>query len=84
MSPGQQWRDFVPAQEAARQLLSGLAFDGVSPGQPQILHVGTGRAQTLLAFSEHWWRHWGATGRLIPGALPYRSGEAMVLVPAMD
>lgn len=84
MSPGHQVRDFVAVEEAARQLLAAAVADDAAPGLPQVRHVGTGRAQTLLQFAEHWWQHWGARGRLLPGALPYRPGEAMVLVPEIE
>jgi UDP-glucose 4-epimerase len=49
----------------------------VVPGQPQVGHVATGQPQTLLSFAQHWWQHWGATGQLLVGAVPYRQGEIM-------
>jgi nucleoside-diphosphate-sugar epimerase len=84
MSPGAQWRDFIDVADVARQFLSHLDFSSVAPGQPQVAHIASGRPQTLLSFAQHWWQHWGATGRLLPGALPYRPGEMMRLVPDVE
>ncbi len=77
MSGGEQVRDFIPVEEVARQFVQAFDFSGSLPGQPFVGHVATGRPQTLLAFAQHWWRHWGATGRLIVGAVPYRHNEVM-------
>lgn len=84
MSAGEQLRDFVEVRDVARQIVAALAFRGIEAGQPRVRHVASGHAQTLLEFAEHWWRHWGATSRLIAGALPYRQNEIMRLVPAID
>lgn len=82
MSPGEQVRDFVAVESVARQFLDHLDFTGSEPGQPTVHHIASGKSQTLLEFAEYWWRHWGATGKLIPGAVPYRQNELMRLVPA--
>ena len=81
MSPGEQVRDFVPVQEAARQFVASLDFEGVRPGEPRQAHVASGQVQTLLEFARHWWAVWGASGQLLPGQLPYREAEVMRLVP---
>jgi nucleoside-diphosphate-sugar epimerase len=83
MSPGLQVRDFVAVESVAAQLCDALAFDGVPPGAPRIAHVASGHAQSLIEFARHWWREWGATGRLIAGAVPMRTGEVMRIVPEM-
>ena len=83
MSPGLQVRDFVAVEDVAAQLADALDFDGVAPGRPRIAHVASGRPCTLIDFARHWWARWGATGRLLPGAVPMREGEVMRLVPAM-
>jgi nucleoside-diphosphate-sugar epimerase len=77
MSAGEQVRDFIAVEEVARQFVQALDFSDVAPGQPQVSHVATGQPQTLLAFAQHWWQHWGGTGKLIPGAVPYRHNEVM-------
>jgi nucleoside-diphosphate-sugar epimerase len=82
MTAGAQVRDFIEVGDVARQFLHALATD-VPPGQPVVRHVASGQPTTLRAFAEHWWAHWGATGRLLPGAVPYRASEMMRLVPAM-
>jgi nucleoside-diphosphate-sugar epimerase len=74
MSAGEQVRDFVPVSMAADALVHELALD-VALGRPIVRNVGTGQATTILEFARHWWAHWGARGRLLPGALPYRSSD---------
>ena len=83
MSPGEQLRDFVDVRDAAAQILAHLDFAGSAAGVPTVHPIASGAPETLLGFAQHWWRHWGATGRLLPGALPYRPSEIMRLVPAM-
>jgi nucleoside-diphosphate-sugar epimerase len=80
MSGGEQLRDFIAVEEVARQFVQALDFADCQPGQPVITHAATGQAQSLLDFVQHWWRHWGGTGRVIVGAVPYRHNEVMRLV----
>lgn len=80
MSRGEQVRDFIAVQDVARHFVEALPLQGVQPGEPRVAHVASGRAQTLIDFAQQWWRQWGATGRLLPGAVPYRPGELMRLV----
>ncbi len=77
MSGGEQVRDFISVEEVARKFVLALDFSGSVLGQPFMGHVATGRPQSLLAFAQHWWRHWGGTGKLIVGAMPYRHNEVM-------
>jgi nucleoside-diphosphate-sugar epimerase len=84
MSAGEQIRDFVPVESVAEQFLSHLDFSETEAGHPGVYHIGSGKPQSLLAFAEHWWAHWGATGKLIPGAVPYRQNELMRLVPVAN
>ena len=51
---------------------------------PRVRNIGTGRPQTVRAFAEHWWREFGASGKLLVGALAYRDGEVMRFVPQID
>jgi nucleoside-diphosphate-sugar epimerase len=81
MSPGAHLRDFVPVEEVARQFMAALDFAEIEAGEPRVLHVASGQARSLLEFARAWWNYWGATGRLLPGAVPYRAGELMKLVP---
>ncbi|HPA20671.1 MAG TPA: NAD(P)-dependent oxidoreductase [Verrucomicrobiae bacterium] len=84
MTEGGQVRDFVPVESVARTFLDACSWRDIKPGQPLVENVGTGRAATLRDFAESWWRHWGAKGRLLIGALPYRPGEVMRYVPEVS
>lgn len=80
MSAGVQVRDFIAVEEVIRQFLAALNFEGVEAGKPQIKNVGTGCPMSLLEFAESWWRTWNATGKLKPGKIDSRPGEASRLV----
>jgi len=81
MSAGVQIRDFVDVADVAAQFVSALDFAEVTRGRPQIRNIGSGQPSSLLEFAQHWWRHWGATGRLMPGSVGLRPGEPARLVP---
>ena len=81
MTKGEQIRDFVPVSAVAKKFVDALSFTDVRPGQPKISNVGSGNPQTILNFSEFWWKKWKAKGKLLPGALPYRANEVMRFVP---
>lgn len=80
MSPGHQIRDFTPVEFVAGRFVEALDFSDAQEGEPVVQHVATGKAQSLLEFSQYWWRHWNASGRLLPGAVGYRPNEIMSLV----
>ena len=80
MSAGTQIRDFIEVGEVAAAFVGALETGGIEEGRPQQRNVGTGRAQTLLEFANEWWARWGATGSLLPGAVPARAGEMPRLV----
>lgn len=81
MSPGGQIRDFTPVDFVARHFADALDGTPAPGGKPEILHVGTGKPTTTLEFARYWWGHWNASGKILPGALPYRDGEVMRYVP---
>ena len=81
MSAGEQIRDFINVQEVAAQLVEALDFTEGLPGSIDISNLGTGQAQSLRYFALSWWQYWGARGQLQLGAVPYRPGEVMHLVP---
>ncbi len=83
MTPGEQIRDFVPVQNVATTFLDVCVNQTLEPGRPEVHNVGTGQPVTILAFAQYWWRTWGAKGRLLPGAIPYRPGEVMRYVPEL-
>jgi len=80
MSFGEQVRDFVPVEAVAQAFLH--AIDCPSPSL--VANVGTGRPQTVLEFAEFWWKKLGATGKLLPGKIPYRPDEVMRYVPEVS
>jgi nucleoside-diphosphate-sugar epimerase len=81
MTLGEQVRVFVPVEQIAAAFVGALTRTDIKPGKPHIENLGKGQPQTLRAFAEHWWQVWGAKGRLIFGALPYRANEVMRYVP---
>jgi len=84
LTAGEQVRDFMPVEEVASQLLVACADESIEPGRAAIRNLGSGWPQSIREFAEHWWRHWGATGQLQFGAIPYRAGEVMRYVPLVD
>lgn len=97
ISPGQQIRDFIPVELVAKAFLRALelprtAFynmDGNADANyrkpnPVLANIGTGMPQTVLSFAAHWWRHFEAKGKILPGALPYRNDEIMRYVPEIS
>ena len=81
MTKGEQIRDFIHVEQVAKQFVEQLNFDNVCKGEPQILNIGSGKPQTVLAFSEYWWKQWNAKGKLQVRAIPYRDNEVMRYVP---
>jgi nucleoside-diphosphate-sugar epimerase len=85
MTPGAQVRDFVPVEQVARSILAAIEDPALAAkGQPYVANVGSGEPVTMLAFAERQWAAWGATGRIIAGAKPYRPNEPMRFVPQMN
>jgi UDP-glucose 4-epimerase len=83
LTPGEQVRDFIAVERVAAELLTAARDEAVEPGLPQVRNVGSGRPQTVRQFAEHWWREFGAQGKLLIGELPYRSDEVMRYVPQL-
>lgn len=69
MTTGEQRRDFTPVELVAKRFSQALDFTSVLEGQPVTEHVATGQLTSVLEFATHWWQHWGATGRLLPGKI---------------
>jgi nucleoside-diphosphate-sugar epimerase len=82
MTFGEQVRDFIRVEDVAAAFMKHLDFETTEAGRPTTHNIGSGTAQSLREFAEYWWDHWGATGRLQLGAVPYRTGEIMRLTPA--
>jgi UDP-glucose 4-epimerase len=81
MTSGSQIRDFVGVHQVANSFCDGINRLDLRPGVPIIENIGSGCSRTLLDFAEEEWRRFGATGKLIPGALPQRRGEIMSFIP---
>lgn len=80
MSAGEQVRDFINVTDVAIALVDGLRFNEITSGVPVIEHIATGNPQSLIEFAQEWWSRWGATGKLLPGLVPYRNNEMMRIV----
>lgn len=81
LSPGQQVRDFLAVEEAARRVIDCLESPNPPRGGLRIANLGSGNPTTIADFARRWWERWGAAGKLRIGALAYRQGEVMRLVP---
>lgn len=81
MTAGEQVRDFIPVEQVADAFISALTRNDLRPGEPKVENLGTGQPQTLRNFAEHWWNKWGAKGKLLFGAVPYRNCEVMRYAP---
>jgi nucleoside-diphosphate-sugar epimerase len=84
MTPGEQVRDFVSVDRVAAAILAACSDESLQPGVPRVCNIGSGEPQAVRQFAEHWWRRWNARSALKFGALPYRAGEVMRYVPALD
>jgi nucleoside-diphosphate-sugar epimerase len=83
MTAGEQVRDFIEVGDVAAAFVHALDFEGVEPGMPKLSHLASGHPKTLAEFARHWWLHWGASGQLRLGQVPYRHNELMRLVPEL-
>ena len=81
MTKGEQVRDFIYVKDVAKSFVSALKFENILPGNPIIQNIGTGCPQTVLEFSEYWWKKWRARGDLLVGHKQYRDNEVMRYVP---
>jgi UDP-glucose 4-epimerase len=81
MTLGEQVRVFTPVEQVAAAFVAAVTRTDIQPGKPMIENLASGQPQTLRDFAEHWWRVWGAKGRLLPGVVPYRANEIMRYVP---
>lgn len=80
MTAGEQVRDFIPVEDAARQMLAACS-ELPEAGHPSIRNVGTGQPTSLKIFAEGLWKVWRASGQLQFGAKLYPSDEIMRYVP---
>lgn len=81
MSHGEQIRDFTPVDLVANSILEYATNKRFVPGKPIIRNIGTGIPKSLKEFAAEYWNEFGAKGKLIIGALPYRKDEIMRYIP---
>jgi UDP-glucose 4-epimerase len=81
MTLGEQERDFIFVEDVVEGMLAAAEAPGI---EGQSLDLGTGTARPVRQVVERIWKLAGGTGRVLPGALPYRPGEVMHLVADAD
>lgn len=82
LTEGEQIRDFVNVKFVVESLLSACEnSESISFGLPLIKNLGSGNPQSIKEFAIINWKKWGAKGKLIFGAKPYRKDEIMRYVP---
>ena len=84
MTQGGQVRDYLPVENVAAAFWRASIAVPLAAGRPCVANIGSGRPVTMREFAEEWWAHFGATGHLLVGALPYRPNEVMRFVPFID
>lgn len=84
MSSGDQIRDFVPVEMAARAFLQGALRTDLEAGNPLVENVGTGIPKSLRQFALEEWEKFGGTGSIHLGKLPLRANEVMRYVPEIS
>ncbi len=81
MTLGEQRRDFVYVDDVVTGMLAAASAPGVAGHS---LDLGTGRGQAVREVVERIWALTHAPGRILAGALPYRSGAVMNLTADAD
>ena len=81
MTAGEQLRDFIHVESAAKIFLTRALIYDENHFSPRIFNVGSGKPCSLLSFATYWWENFNATGSIIPNSIPYRNNECMRLVP---
>jgi nucleoside-diphosphate-sugar epimerase len=81
MTAGEQIRDFIAVEDVANYFVNACMNDDLICGHPELYNVGSGKPQSILEFSEYWWKKWQAKGKLLKGMISYREGEVMRYVP---
>jgi len=84
MTQGDQVRDFISVQNTVELLLRDIAENGIDISYPIVKHVATGIPQRTIDFVRYWWKEWGASGKIIAGALPYRDKEMMRIISSRN
>ena len=77
MTHGAQVRDFMYVEDVVRTFLQRVEVLDPSSPSIHISNLSSCCPVSIRAFAEHFWNHWNATGDLLFGEIPYRSGEVM-------
>lgn len=83
MTDGHQVRDFTPVRDVAADFLRSVTREDSVAGVPIIENLGSGQPRSLLQFAADEWKRLGASGKLVPGAIPTRANEVMRYVPKL-
>lgn len=83
MSAGIQIRNFIHVEDVATVFVDALSRNDLQPGQPVAENLGSKNTLSVREFAEAEWKRLGATGKLLPGAIPMRPGEVMRFVPEL-
>jgi nucleoside-diphosphate-sugar epimerase len=83
MTKGEQVRDFVHVEDVAKHFVHEVEEISKNENTPVFTtkNVGSGNPQSIFEFASHWWEHWNAKGKLLPGTMDYRDNEVMRYVP---
>lgn len=81
MTHGEPIRDFIPVEDVAKIFLHRSLTNDYQDSTTHIFNVGSGNPMSLLNFAEDWWTRFNASGKLMPGSVPYRPGEIFRYVP---
>ena len=84
MTSGEQIRDYIPVEDVASVIVNAVNRNDILPGIPLVKNVGSGKPVTMRNFAEEWWSRFGANGKLLLGAKPYRPNEPMRYVPLLS
>lgn len=79
MTAGEQIRDYLPVETAAKAFLE--AATSTHSQSFRVSNLGSGEPVSLADFAARWWDTWNATGSLQVGQIPYRDNEVMRFVP---
>lgn len=77
LTPGEQLRDWVYAEDVAAAFIAIAEATGVAG---ETLHIGTGEGTALKDVIAMLYAAAGSSGKPMPGQLPYRPGEIMTMV----
>ena len=83
MTFGEQIRDFTPVENIANMFIHYAVEKKINKGIPYIYNLGKGKPMSIRSFAEIKWKEFGAKGKLLFGAIPYRENEIMRYVPSL-